>query len=107
MPPHVARLVLAENVSQNELLGVARRTAADSLSVHRRLLTRLEQTRGLDRELLSLPGDAAIRRLAQTGDGLTSPELATLIAQGKLAPKADVLARPLPHDRVRTGPLAR
>ena len=96
MTPQVSSLVLAENVNQNELLGVARRTASDSLSVHRRLLTRLEQTRGLDRELLSLPGDAAIRRLAQTGDGLTSPELATLIAQVKLALKADLLAGPLP-----------
>ena len=100
MTPQVSSLVLTENVNQNELLGIARRTAADSLSVHRRLLTRLEQTRGLDRELLSLPGDAAIRRLAQTGDGLTSPELATLIAQVKLALKADLLAGPLPADDV-------
>ena len=96
MTSQVSSLVLAENVNQNEQLGIARRTAADSLSVHRRLLTRLEQTRGLDREPLSLPGDAAMRRLAQTGDGLTSPELATLIAQVKLALKADLLAGPLP-----------
>src|SRR5215471_19204913 len=63
MTPQVSSLVLAENVNQNELLGITRRTAADSLSVHSRLLTRLEQTCGLDRELLSLPGDAALRRL--------------------------------------------
>jgi glutamate dehydrogenase len=107
MTPQVSSLVLAENVNQNELLGIARRTAADSLSVHSRLLTRLEQTRGLDRELLSLPGDAAIRRLAQSGDGLTSPELATLIAQVKLALKADLLDGPLPGDDVLTGRLLR
>jgi glutamate dehydrogenase len=105
MTPQVSSLVLAENVNQNELLGIARRTAADSLSVHSRLLTRLEQTRGLDRELLSLPGDAALRRLAQTGDGLTSPELATLIAQVKLALKADLLDGPLPADDDLTGRL--
>ena len=54
------------------------------------------QDRGLNRELEALPSEKEIRRRTEAGIGLTSPELATLMAHVKLALKDDVLASDLP-----------
>ena len=45
--------------------------------------------RGLNRELEALPSEKEIRRRTEAGIGLTSPELATLMAHVKLALKDD------------------
>ena len=52
--------------------------------------------RGLNRELEALPSEKEIGRRTEIGIGLTSPELATLMAHVKLALKDDVLASDLP-----------
>src|SRR5690606_26931054 len=65
-------------------------------AVHRRLLTELETRRGVDRRLEALPTDAEMARRAAEGTGLTSPELANVVAHVKLSLKADVLAGDLP-----------
>ena len=56
--------------------------------------------RGLNRELEALPSEKEIRRRTEAGIGLTSPELATLMAHVKLALKDEVLATDLPDQEV-------
>ncbi|MEU4444050.1 NAD-glutamate dehydrogenase [Actinosynnema sp. NPDC050801] len=96
MTDEVGELVLADNYSQNAVLGVSRAHAAPMLSVHARLVADLEQRGALDRALEALPSPAEFKALEKAGDGLTSPELATLLAHVKLALKEEVLASDLP-----------
>ncbi|GEM31293.1 NAD-specific glutamate dehydrogenase [Nocardia neocaledoniensis NBRC 108232] len=96
MTTEVGDLVLADNIAQNVQLGLSRSTAGDMVGVHRRLLTSLEQYRGLDRDIEGLPTDTELAQRAEAGTGLSSPELATLMAHVKLALKADLLAGDLP-----------
>ena len=102
MTDEVARLVLDDNVSQNYLMGLSRFDAPDMLNVYRRLISELEHRRGLDRELEALPTEREVANRRQNGDGLTSPELATLMAHVKLALKDDLLASDLPDIRAVT-----
>ncbi|MFC8042770.1 NAD-glutamate dehydrogenase [Nocardia sp. NPDC057353] len=96
MTDEVAEMVLRDNVTQNMLMGVSRAEAAHMVSVHRRLLDDLEQRRGLDRELEALPTDHELQHRYEHHSGLTSPELANLMAHVKLALKADLLDSDLP-----------
>jgi glutamate dehydrogenase len=100
MTDEVSRLVLQDNSDQNDLMGTSRANAASLLSVHARQIRRLEEQRGLNRELEALPSDREIARRRDLGLGLTSPELATLMAHVKLALKDDVLATDLPDHGV-------
>jgi glutamate dehydrogenase len=96
MTDEVGELVLADNRDQNDVLGIARAHAPAMVSVHARLTSDLEARRGLDRELEVLPDDAGYKALEAAGAGLTSPELATLLAHTKLDLTAQVLATDLP-----------
>jgi glutamate dehydrogenase len=97
MTGEVAQLVLTDNYRQNAVLGISRAHAAAMLSVHARLVSALEQTGDLDRELEALPSDHGFREREKAGHGLTSPELATLLAHVKLSLKEEVLASELPQ----------
>jgi len=88
--------VLTDNSDQNDLMGTSRSNAPALLNVHARQIRELEELRGLNRELEALPSDKEIARRQQAGLGLTSPELATLMAHVKLALKEQVLASDLP-----------
>ncbi|WP_418002927.1 NAD-glutamate dehydrogenase [Mycobacterium sp. PDNC021] len=105
MTDEVGLLVLADNISQNDLMGTSRANAASLLPVHAAQIRDLAATRGLNRELEALPSEKEIRRRMETGLGLTSPELATLMAHVKLALKEDVLASDLPDQEVFAGRL--
>ena len=96
MTDEVGRLVLADNSSQNDLMGTSRANAPALLNVHERQILELEERRGLNRELEALPSGKEIRRREEIGAGLTSPELATLMAHVKLALKEQVLASDIP-----------
>ncbi|MGB0877221.1 MAG: NAD-glutamate dehydrogenase [Mycobacterium sp.] len=100
MTDEVGRLVLADNESQNDLMGTSRANAASVLSVHARMIKDFVEKRGLNRELEALPSEKEILRRSEAGIGLTSPELATLMAHVKLALKADLLAGELPDQEV-------
>ena len=100
MTDEVANLVLADNYDQNRLLGVSRAHAPQMLTVHNRLVNDLVARAGLDRELESLPSNPEFRALGKAEKGLTSPELATLLAHVKLALKEEVLASDLPDAEV-------
>ena len=96
MTDEVGRLVLTDNSDQNDLMGTSRANAPALLNVHARQIRELEERRGLNRELEALPTGKEIRRREEIGAGLTSPELATLMAHVKLALKEQVLASDLP-----------
>lgn len=100
MTDEVGRLVLQDNKDQNDLMGTSRANAASLLPVHARMIKDFVADRGLNRELEALPSEKEIARRAESGIGLTSPELATLMAHVKLALKDDVLASDLPDQEV-------
>ena len=102
----VAALVLADNIAQNDVLGVARAHAPEMLNVHEALVGDLEARGVVDRGLDVLPDAEGFEQRRQAGEGLTSPELATIMAHVKLdlteslaatdLPDAEVFARRLP-----------
>ncbi|MCG8926177.1 NAD-glutamate dehydrogenase [Lentzea sp. CC55] len=96
MTDEVGELVLADNYSQNSVLGVSRAHAAPMLSVHARLTADLEARGALNRKLEALPSVAEFKALEKNGEGLTSPELATLLAFTKLTLKEELLASDIP-----------
>ncbi|HEY2097727.1 MAG TPA: NAD-glutamate dehydrogenase domain-containing protein, partial [Pseudonocardia sp.] len=100
MTDEVSELVLKDNRSQNTLLGVSRSHAPAMASVSGRLVTDLESRAGLDRVLDVLPDQAGFTALERSGSGLTSPELATLLAHVKLDLKASILDSELPDAAV-------
>ena len=107
MTDEVGRLVLVDNEDQNDLMGTSRANAASLLPVHARMIKDFVAERGLNRELEALPSEKEIRRRTEAGLGLTSPELATLMAHVKLALKDDVLASDLPDQEVFASRLPR
>ncbi len=100
MTDEVGRLVLTDNCDQNDLMGTSRANAPSLLNVHARQIRELEERRGLNRELEALPSGKEIRRRQEIGAGLTSPELATLMAHVKLDLKEQVLGSDLPDQEV-------
>ncbi len=107
MTDEVSRLVLADNGDQNDLMGTSRANAPGLLNVHARQIREFEDRRGLNRELEALPSDKEILRREEIGAGLTSPELATVMAHVKLALKDEVLACDLPDQEVFAARLPR
>ncbi|MEV6341002.1 NAD-glutamate dehydrogenase [Nocardia vinacea] len=98
MTDEVSELVLRDNISQNFRMGLSRAQSVPMSGVHRRLIADLEVRRGVDRRLEALPSDAELTRRAAAGRGLTSPELANLLAHVKLSLKDDLLAGDLPDN---------
>ena len=99
--------MLADNEDQNDLMGTSRANAASLLPVHARMIKDFVADRGLNRELEALPSEKEIRRRTEAGIGLTSPELATLMAHVKLALKDELLASDLPDQEVFAARLPR
>ena len=107
MTDEVAHLVLADNEDQNDLMGTSRANAASLFPVHADQIKYLAE-RGLNRELEALPSEKEIQRRTDAGIGLTSPELATLMAHVKLGLKEELLATELPGSgcvRVQAAPV--
>jgi glutamate dehydrogenase len=100
MTDEVAALVLAHNADQNIQLGLSRANAAAMGPVHSRLVTYLEERHGLNRKLAILPTPAQWQERQSAGEGLTSPELAVLMAHVKLGLTSEVLASDLPDAEV-------
>ncbi|NMO55978.1 NAD-glutamate dehydrogenase [Actinoplanes sp. TBRC 11911] len=92
MTDEVAAHVLRDNYEQAFALSNARAQAHSLLPVHRRMLTSLEESGQLNRELEGLPGDAELAARSEAGDGLTAPEFAVLMAYVKIRWETEVLA---------------
>lgn len=102
MTDEVSDLVLADNISQNAEMGFDRAHSMDRVDVHARMLAELAAEHDVDLQLEALPrpGELLKRYAGELHRGLTSPELATLLAHVKLAAKADLLAGDLPDNDV-------
>ncbi|MFC5948149.1 NAD-glutamate dehydrogenase [Pseudonocardia lutea] len=91
MTDEVASLVLADNTDQNAVLGVSRSHSGEMANVHARVVADLQERTGLDRDLEVLPTPAGFQALERSGEGLTGPELSTLLAHVKLDLKRRLL----------------
>ncbi|RSM69892.1 NAD-glutamate dehydrogenase [Actinoplanes sp. ATCC 53533] len=107
MTDEVAALVLRDNYEQATALGNARSQAHSLLPVHRRMLTTLEQSGQLNRELEALPSDKELGVRHEAGEGLTAPEFAVLLAYVKISLERQVLADVLVDEEWTNGVLAR
>jgi glutamate dehydrogenase len=81
----VAALVVRNNYLQSQAISLLEQRAVAELSEHQQLLRWLERYGELDRVVEGLPGDEELAERRRQGRGLTRPELALLLAYGKIA----------------------
>ncbi|WP_257815694.1 NAD-glutamate dehydrogenase [Phenylobacterium sp. J367] len=98
MTDDVAALVLTHNYDQTLALSILEMDAPGELEPHARFMQQLEQAGRLDRAVEGLPDAAAIAERQAAGLGLTRPELAVLLAYGKLELKREMVASHGPDD---------
>ncbi|MDP8916379.1 MAG: NAD-glutamate dehydrogenase, partial [Pseudomonadota bacterium] len=98
MTDEVAAKVLVHNYDQTLALSLMDSVAAEDLDSQARFMTELENAGKLDRAVEGLPGPAEIAERAAAKRGLTRPELAVLLAYGKITLFEDVVASVAPDD---------
>ncbi|WP_293679459.1 NAD-glutamate dehydrogenase [uncultured Phenylobacterium sp.] len=92
MTGDVAAHVLRHNYEQTLALSLLEMDTVGELEPHARFMTELEQAGRLDRVVEGLPDAAVVAERKQAGKGLTRPELAVLLAYGKLELKREIVA---------------
>src|SRR5262249_34115345 len=90
MTNEVGELVLRDNYLQASVLSIARGQARLLLPVHRRMFSELERRGLVDRALEAVAEDDELAARGTAGVGLSSPELAVLLAYTKIALKRDL-----------------
>jgi glutamate dehydrogenase len=95
----IATHVLRNNYLQSQALSLLERRAVHELPEQMQLMRSLQLHAELDREIEFLPSDAQIEERQARGQGLTRPELAVLLAYGKIGLnhaliEADIAADP-------------
>ncbi|MDA2987635.1 MAG: NAD-glutamate dehydrogenase, partial [Actinomycetota bacterium] len=98
MTDEIAQAVLQDNYDQNVVLGNARRGAPALVTVHQRMIRHLEHEGILDRAVENLPDDEEFATRRAAGEALTSPELAVMLAYGKIALLAELNEATLADD---------
>ena len=98
MTDDVGAHVLAHNYDQTLALSLMEMDAVGEMEPHARFMADLEQKGRLDRAVEGLPDAAAIAERTAAGKGLTRPELAVLLAYGKLELKREIVATHAPDD---------
>jgi glutamate dehydrogenase len=98
MTDEVAQLVLRDNRAQNQILALERARGAAQLDEQARYMRHLTSAGRLNRRLEFLPSDDVIAERAIAHVGLTTPELAVLLAYGKMELYDAVLASDIPED---------
>ena len=94
----VAAHVLRHNDGQNMALAAARFQAPRLLHVHARYLRQLLRENRVSLQTDGLPDEKEIAARRSAGTGLTTPELAVVLAHTKIAAGQQVLASDLPDD---------
>ncbi|MHA7178493.1 NAD-glutamate dehydrogenase [Arthrobacter sp. MDB2-24] len=107
MTDEVAHLVLQDNIDQNVLLLNDRQRVVEWSPSYERMMDWLEKKADLDRNLEALPTTAELRRRADAGRGLTSPELSVLAAYAKIELTRVLSASTLADDPYFKGTLRR
>ncbi|HWU79953.1 MAG TPA: NAD-glutamate dehydrogenase domain-containing protein, partial [Caulobacter sp.] len=98
MTDDVASHVLADNYDQTLALSLMESDAVSEVESHARFMAELEAKGRLDRKVEGLPEAAALTDRAQAGKGLTRPEMAVLLAYGKIDLFDDIVASQAPDD---------
>ncbi|MFJ7113176.1 NAD-glutamate dehydrogenase [Streptomyces albogriseolus] len=98
MTDEVGRLVLRNNYAQNTAIANALAQSKDMIHAQQRFLKHLVREGHLDRALEFLPTDRQIRERLATGQGLTGPETAVLLAYTKITVADELLHTSLPDD---------
>ncbi|MFE6283076.1 NAD-glutamate dehydrogenase [Streptomyces sp. NPDC057877] len=98
MTDEVGALVLRNNYAQNTAIANALAQSKDMLHAQQRFLRHLVREGHLDRALEFLPTDRQIRERLGTGQGLTGPETAVLLAYTKITVAEELLHTSLPDD---------
>jgi glutamate dehydrogenase len=106
MTDAVAERVLRGSFLQTQALSLALAQAPAMLDVHDRMMRGLELAGRLDRALEALPDGEAVAERAAAHAGLTQPELAVLLAYGKITLYAALLDSDLPEDPALAAELA-
>jgi len=90
MTDDVARHVLVHNYDQTLALSLLELDTVGELAPHARFMSELEHAGRLDRAVEGLPDPLEISERTKAGKGLYRPELAVLLAYGKLELKRDI-----------------
>jgi glutamate dehydrogenase len=98
MTDAVAEQVLAQNHSQTLALSLMEAEAPAEVADHADFVVRLEQAGKLKRNVEGLPYPETFERLREAGEGLSRPELAILLAYGKLSVFDDLVSSDLLDD---------
>ena len=96
MTDTVAKLVLRQNYLQPQAIELSHVRAAANLSDHQRFIQLLESEGRLDRAIEYLPTDEEISKRQKANTGLTNPELAVVMAYGKMWVYDNLLLSDLP-----------
>ncbi len=91
MTDEIAKLVLYDNYCQTRTISLAAMHAQQELEFHRRYIQELEQHGKLNRALEFLPDEKVLLERKAMGKGLTSPEIAVLLAYTKMWVKTELL----------------
>ncbi len=84
MTDEIGQLVLEDNIEQNIVLLNDRQRVVEWSPSYERFMDWLEVNADLNRELEALPSNAELQERVAAGQGLTSPELAVLLAYAKM-----------------------
>ncbi|MBO9557813.1 MAG: NAD-glutamate dehydrogenase [Caulobacter sp.] len=98
MTDDVASHVLADNYDQTLALSLMESDAVSEVESQARFMAELEAKGRLDRKVEGLPEAAALAEREKAGKGLTRPELAVLLAYGKIDLFDDIVASEAPDD---------
>jgi glutamate dehydrogenase len=98
MADAVAERVLYGSYTQTQAMSLASEQAAGMIDVHARLIRRLEQVAGLNRELEFLPDEETINERKKQHRSLVASELAVVMAYCKIDLNAELLDSDLPED---------
>ena len=98
MTDEVAEACLENNYLQTLAISLGQKRGLADLGFQQRLMRQLESTGLLDREIEFLPDDLEIAERQQSGQGLTRPELAVLLAYGKIDLYNELIESSVPDD---------
>lgn len=98
MTDEVAELVLRDNYEQTQILSLETSVAGSTIDMFRRYINDLEKSGRLNRKLEFLPDEKALITRKANNLGLTSPEIAVLIAYCKMYLKQDIVASGVTDD---------
>ncbi|MDC8773636.1 NAD-glutamate dehydrogenase [Roseateles albus] len=98
MTDEVASLVLRDNYFQTQALSIANRQGAALIDQQARFIRFLERAGRLNRAIEFLPTDDQIKERKARGVGLTTPEMAVLLAYSKMWLSDELMSSDLPED---------